>query len=277
MIRIVVSNQRGGVAKTTTAVTLARCFAERKLRTLLIDTDSQGSVATILGLKPEFALHDFLIKQVLFRECVVPAYEGLDVLCSDRKTQAAEDIISGQMLRELHFEQAFGDSGVDREYDAVVIDVAPSLNLFQTCAMLYTKNVLIPVAMETLSVQGASASISSANELNRLFKRQAGITSIGMLPVMVNNRLQMTQTVMAALQDMSSELRVPLLPNIRTDTAVVKAARSRQFLQDYDPKSKALEDYESAAEALLRTVFPGALKQDAGTYQQQPQQATTTA
>lgn len=255
MIRLVVSNQRGGVAKTTTAVTIARCFADRNLRTLLIDTDSQGSVATILGLKPEFTLHDFLIKQVLFSECVVQAYEGLDVLCSDRKTQAAEDIISGQTLRELHFEQAFGDSGVDRAYDAVVIDVAPSLNLFQTCAMLYTKHVLIPVAMETLSVQGASASISSANELNRLFKRQVGISSIGMLPVMVNNRLQMTQTVLTALQDMSQELRVPLLPNIRTDTTVAKAARSRLFLQDYDPKSKALEDYETAVDKLL-TIFP---------------------
>lgn len=251
MIRLVVSNQRGGVAKTTTAVTLARCFADRGMRTLLIDTDSQGSVGTILGLRPEFTLHDFLIRQVLFTECVVEAHKNLHVLCSDRKTQAAEDIISGQTLRELHFEQAFGDSGVDRDYDAVVIDVAPSLNLFQTCAMLYTKNVLIPVAMETLSVQGASASISSANELNRLFKRQSGISSVGMLPVMVNNRLQMTGTVMAALQEMSQELRVPLLPNIRTDTAVVKAARSRQFLQDYDPKSKALEDYEVAADALL--------------------------
>ena len=257
MIRLVVSNQRGGVAKTTTAVTLARCFADRKLRTLLIDTDSQGSVATILGLKPEFTLHDFLIKQVLLTECIVKAHEGLDVLCSDRKTQSAEDIISGQTLRELHFEQVFGDSGADRGYDAVVIDVAPSLTLFQTCAMLYTKTVLIPVAMETLSVQGASASISSANELNRLFKRATGIVSIGMLPVMVNNRLQMTQTVLNALHDMSAELRVPLLPMIRTDTTVAKAARSKQFIRDYDPKSKALEDYETAADVLLTALKSG--------------------
>jgi chromosome partitioning protein len=254
MIRLVVSNQRGGVAKTTTAVTLARCFADRGMRTLLVDTDSQGSVATILGLRPEFTLNDFLIKQVLLTECVVQAHANLDVLCSDRKTQAAEEIISGQTLRELHFEQVFGDSGADRGYDAVVFDVAPSLTLFQTCAMLYTKTVLIPVAMETLSVQGASASLSSANELNRLFKRQIGISSVALLPVMVNNRLQMTQTVLDALEDMSGELRVPLLPAIRTDTAVPKAARARQFLQDYDPKSKALEDYEVAATQLLKML-----------------------
>jgi chromosome partitioning protein len=258
VIRLVVSNQRGGVAKTTTAVTLARCFADRGIRTLLIDTDSQGSISTILGLKPQFTLHDFLIKQMLLKECVVPAHEHIDVLCSDRKTMQAEDIISGQTLREVHFEQVFQETGADRAYDAVVIDVAPSLTLFQTCAMLYTKQVLIPAAMETLSVQGASASISSASELNRLFKRHPGISSIGILPVMVNNRLQMTQTVMNALTDMSTELRVPFLPGIRTDTAVVKAARSKMFLADFDPKSKALEDYEHAAEILLSSLRPAA-------------------
>ncbi len=256
MIRIVVSNQRGGVAKTTTAVNLARCFADRGMRTLLIDTDSQGSVGTILGLRPEFSLFDFLIRQMLLKECVVKAHENLDVLCSDRKTMQAEDIISGQTLREVQFDQVFAETGADREYDAVVLDVAPSLTLFQTCAMLYAKKVLIPVAMETLSVQGASASISSANELNRLFKRQPGIQSVGLLPVMVNNRMQMTQTVMTALEDMSSELGVPLLPMIRTDTAVVKAARSREFLADFDPKSKALEDYEAAANKLLEMLKP---------------------
>ena len=256
MIRLVVSNQRGGVAKTTTAVTLARCFADRGLKTLLVDTDSQGSIGTILGLKPQFTLHDFLIKQMLLAECVVKAHDRIDVLCSDRKTMQAEDIISGQTLREVHFEQVFSETGADREYDAVVIDVAPSLTLFQTCAMLYTKKVLISAAMETLSVQGASASISSAFELNRLFKRQPGISSIGILPVMVNNRLQMTQTVLNALTDMAGELKVPLLPPIRTDTAVVKAARSRQFLADFDPKSKALEDYENAANILLRSLRP---------------------
>jgi chromosome partitioning protein len=254
MIRLVVSNQRGGVAKTTTAVNLARCFADRGLKTLLIDTDSQGSIATILGLRPELSLHDFLIRQVPLPECVVQAHERIDVLCSDRKTMQAEGIISGQMLREVHFEQVFSDSGADSGYGAVVIDVAPSLTLFQTCAMLYAKQVIIPVAMETLSVQGASASISSATELNRLFKRHPGISSAGMLPVMVNNRLQMTQTVLTALEEMSRELHVPLLPMIRTDTAVVKAARSRMFLADFDPKSKALEDYEAATTALLQIL-----------------------
>jgi tetrahydromethanopterin S-methyltransferase subunit B len=55
---------------------------------------------------------------------------------------------------------------------------------------------------------------------------------------------------------MSAELKVPLLPAIRTDTAVVKAARSKMFLADFDPKSKALEDYEKAADILLKSLQP---------------------
>ena len=129
MIKIVVSNQRGGVGKTTTAATLARCFAELGKRVLLIDTDSQGSVSAVLGLKPEYTLYDFLITQIAFKMCVVPAHPRIDVLCSDRRTMEAEDVITSRMGREMAFEQAFIPH--EQEYDTVLIDVAPSLTLFQ--------------------------------------------------------------------------------------------------------------------------------------------------
>src|ERR1051326_5257959 len=86
VIRLVISNQRGGVAKTTTAVILARAFAERGRKVLLIDTDSQGSIRTILGLKPEFHLADFLVRDRAFRECVVEACPNVHVMCSNRDT-----------------------------------------------------------------------------------------------------------------------------------------------------------------------------------------------
>jgi chromosome partitioning protein len=231
---------------------LARCFAEKGLRTLLIDTDSQGSISTILGLKPQYHLYDFLIKQIAFKECIVSAHPLIDVLCSDRKTTEAEDIIAGHTLREITFEQLFAE--YEHGYEAVLIDVAPSITLFQTCAMVYTRKVLIPVGMETLSVQGASASIQAADALNTFFKRTPSIQTIGILPVMVDRRLQMTDAVLNALEEMSAKKAVSLLPLIRTDAAVVKAARSRQFLADFDPRSKALEDYVKAADALLSVL-----------------------
>jgi chromosome partitioning protein len=251
MIRVVVANQRGGVAKTTTTVTLARCFAERGLKTLLIDTDPQSSISSILALKPQFHLFDFLIQEFALRECVVPAHPLIDVLCSSRKTQQAEDIIATQQSRDVMFERALADSGADKEYDAVLIDVAPSFSWFQTCGMIYARHVLTPVAMEPLSVQGAVASISAAMELNQLFKRPEDIRVVGLLPVMVNQRLAMTEPIMESLRRLSAQRNVPLLPAVRTDTTVVKASKDRKFLPEYDPKCKAWEDYRVVADRLL--------------------------
>ena len=143
------------------------------------------------------------------------------------------------------------DSGADKEYDAVLIDVAPSFSWFQTCGMIYARHVLTPVAMEPLSVQGAVASISAAMELNQLFKRPEDIRVVGLLPVMVNQRLAMTEPIMESLRRLSAQRNVPLLPAVRTDTTVVKASKDRKFLPEYDPKCKAWEDYRVVADRLL--------------------------
>lgn len=249
MIKFVVSNQRGGVGKTTTATTLARCFADRGMKTLLIDTDSQGSVQQILGIRPEYVLYDFLIGGIALKTCIVSAHPQIDVLCSDRRTMEAEDVITSRMGREMTFEQAFGPH--DQNYDAVVIDVAPSLNLFQTCAMMYTRNVLIPAAMDSLSAAGAASNFQAMDTINRMFKVEPPIRAIGLLPVIVDRRLQMTDLVLESLEGLSARTSTPVLHAVRTDTAVVKCGRKKEFLADFDPKSKALEDYNKVADQLL--------------------------
>lgn len=243
MIRFVVSNQRGGAGKTTTSITLARCLAEKGMNVLLVDADSQASIGNVLLLKQEFSLYDALVDGVSVKNCVVEAFPGLHVICGDRRTNRAQDLITTQIARELYFEQIF--SSQDDCYDAVIIDTAPSMSLFQTCAMMYAKQVLVPVSMDTLSVQGAMASMQAARSLNDMFKRKPEVSIAGLLPVMVDRRLQMTDVVLNTVEKVSREDGVALLPAIRTDTSVVKAARHKKFLADYDPKSKALEDYRN--------------------------------
>jgi len=249
LIRLTVSNQRGGVGKTTTAITLSRCFADLGKRVLLIDADSQGSIAAILGLKPRLALYDFLVHKRPFADCVVPAGENIHVLCGNRYTVEAEAALSGVTFREFTFETAFSE--VESAFDAVVIDVAPSITLFQTCAMVYTQRILIPVDMDVLSVQGATSTIQAADALTRMLKRGLNVRPLAMLPVKVDRRLGMTDTVLNTLQDIGEKRGVPLLSAIRTDQAIFKASRERQFLADFDPRSKALEDYGAAASEIL--------------------------
>ena len=253
MIRLVISNQRGGVAKTTTAVTLARSFADKGKKVLLIDTDSQGSIRTILGLKPEFHLADFLIRNMAFRHCVVAACENVDVVCSNRDTTEAEVMLSSSPFRELTFERLFSEH--EAGYDVVLIDVAPSITLSQQCAMVYAQQVLVPVGMETLSLQGAVAAVNAAEALNKFFKKGLNVRTVGMLPVMVDRRLALTGMVLDSLKQLSADTGVPILPVIRTDALVPKAARLKKFLADYDPSSKALADYNEAASLLLETLL----------------------
>jgi len=87
-----------------------------------------------------------------------------------------------------------------------------------------------------------------------LYELKKNDSVVGILPVMVDRRLNMTDIVMNTLEELSSRDSVPILPSIRTDTSAVKAGRHRKFLVDFDPKSKALEDYNKAAEELLRML-----------------------
>ena len=250
MIRLVVSNQRGGVAKTTTVTTMAQVFADTGLKVLIIDTDSQGSVASILNLKPENYLYNFLVNNQAFRDCIVEAAPNVHVMCSNRRTVEAEAVFMGVTGREMAFDNVFPLE--DRDYDVVLLDVAPSITLLQTCSMVYAKAILIPVAMDALSLQGAMASIQTAASLNKLFRLNVKVA--GILPVMVNRRLRMTDMIMNSLEELAQTHSIPLLPPIRTDTAVNQAAKARTFLSNFDPKSKALEDYTEAARQLLRDL-----------------------
>jgi len=251
MIRLVISNQKGGVAKTTSSICLARAFAERGKRVLLVDTDAQGSIQIALVLKPNYHLYHLLIDKLALKECVTAAHPNIDVICSNKQTNHAEDMIASQAFREFVFEHVIGQQ--DRGYDVVLVDVPPSISLFQTCALVYTRRALIPVTMDSLSIQGAIASVHGAEALNALFQRTPLIEAVGILPVMVDRRLAVTEMILATLKEFCERRKLPLLPAIRTDTTVVKAGRTRQFVADFDPRAKSVEDYNRVADILLET------------------------
>ncbi len=247
MIRLVVANQKGGVAKTTTSLSLARCFADRGLKVLLIDIDPQGSVGASLGLKATNYLYHFAISNYRFRDCVVSAHPNIEVICSNRETQDVEGILTPRTGRELIFQALLGP--IESSYDAVVIDCPPAISLLQSCALMYAQQLLIPLTMDPLSLQGAYAAIQTTATLNRLFK--ASIRPVAILPVQVDRRLQMTEVILESLQSMANEYAIPVLPAVRTDSTVPKSTRARQFLADYDAKCKAAEDYRAVSDQLL--------------------------
>lgn len=263
-IKLTILNQRGGVGKTTTALNLARYYADSGRKTLLVDADPQGSINTILNLKPEHHLAAFLIEKLALSACTVPAAENLDVLCGSRDTANAETKMLSEFARERLFEGLFGL--YDEEYEVIIIDVAPSVSLMQACAAVYTQNVLIPVDAEIVSLSGAGACLSFIDVLSKAIR--SPIRPIGILPTKVDKRLGMTQIIGTHLEKLAQRYNVPILPGVRVDSAVGKAAREKKFLANYDKKSKAYEDYCAVAEALIRIFEGGPVTTDAETVAQ---------
>jgi chromosome partitioning protein len=248
MIKIMIGNQKGGVAKTTTAITLARCFADRGLRTLLIDSDPQGSIAVTLRLKPEAYLADFILNRLRLPDCVTQVAPNMDVLCGNRETTAMEQRIFTMYGREHVFQNAFGM--YEPNYDVILVDVAPSISLLQACSMVFCQNILIPITMDTLSVSGAGATLFSARTIGESVRTP--IKAMALLPTVVNRRHGLTDIVMKMIAQMGDSNGIPVLNQIRTDTAIGKAARAHRMLVDVDPKAKALEDYQETAAAILK-------------------------
>ena len=247
MIKLMIGNQKGGVGKTTSAITLARCFADRGLKTLLIDSDPQGSIAVTLRLKPQNYIADFILSQLRLPDCVTTVAERLDVLCGNRETTTMEQRIFTMYGRELVFQKAF--ELYEDTYDAIVVDVAPSISLLQACSMVFCQNVVIPISMDTLSVSGAGATIFSAQTIGDSVR--VPIRSVGLLPTIVNKRFGLTDIVMKMMGQLSETYKIPILPAIRTDQVIGKATRAHKMVADLDPASKALEDYHAAASQLL--------------------------
>jgi len=250
MIRLAISNQRGGIGKTSTALALARCFADSGQKTLLIDTDTQGSIYITFDLADRARgwLHQLMLEGISVAEVATPLVDNLDVICSDRRTARVESELNTLPAREMIFNSRLAGSN----YDVVILDTAPAISNLHTCALAYARNVLCPVGMDTLSIEGVSSSLQTIRLLNQW--QGMNCRCVGFLPTQVDRRYSVTNVILDGLKRESQENNVPILHAIRTDQAINKASTAGQFLHDFDPKSKALEDYRTAYQELLNIL-----------------------
>ena len=192
---LTITNQKGGVGKTTTCVNLAASLAITKKRVLLIDMDPQGNATMGSGVDKhtlEGSVYELLTDQasaVEARICNCPA--GYDLIGSNGDLTAAEVELLQMPRREFRLKMAL--QPIIEEYDYVLIDNPPSLNLLTVNALAASGGVIIPMQCEYYALEGISALVGTINKINQRLNPELKIE--GILRTMFDPRMSLTKDV----------------------------------------------------------------------------------
>lgn len=229
-------NQKGGVGKTTTAVTLASGLARNGYHVLLIDLDTQGNVADSLGLPHRDDLRRLLspdLRTPIDQVITSTGLERLDVIRSDKSTTALKQTLAGVTLREY----ILSDVLESADCDVILLDCAPSADLLHFAALVAADYLLIPTRLEKLAVNGVRDALQTLAALKRISHcRVAGILPTFYERVTLESHEQLIHLV--------KTFGKLVLPPIPQDTQCRVATRYGKTLWEYAPNAKALNGYE---------------------------------
>ena len=190
---VAISNQKGGVGKTTTAVNLCASLAVAEKRTLLVDLDPQGNASSGVGVATrEKTSYEFMLGSTEARSCVQHTPIGfLDILPADRRLAGAEIELVGQEDRERFLKNAL--AAVQDQYEYIVIDTPPSLGLLTLNALTAADSVLIPIQCEYYALEGLSQLLSTVQLVQRGLNPNLRLE--GVLLTMYDRRLNLSNQV----------------------------------------------------------------------------------
>lgn len=247
---IAVSNQKGGVGKTTTAVNLTASLAAGTKRVLLIDLDPQGNAAMACGVdknEVELTSCDLLLEDAPISEVIINNEEiGFAVIAGNADLTAAEV----ELMNATHKERRLADAllPVKNDYDYILIDCPPSLNMLTLNAMVAADSVLIPMQCEYYALEGLTALMGTIRNIQETVNPKLHLE--GILRTMFDNRSRLTQDVSAQLieyfGDKVFETRIPR--NIR----LAEAPSHGVPVLKYDKNSRGAIAYLQLAIELLK-------------------------
>ena len=256
-IIITVANQKGGVGKTTTTMNLGVALAKSGKRVLLVDGDPQANLTSYLGVTPGIApfesLHTldeiYLAKRPVKADgkslYITKTPAGVDLIASDKALAGVEYYLFTKADRESVLARFF--ALIYEDYDFVIIDTPPSLNLLTLNALVASDHVLIPVQPEFFSLEGIVKIRESIEEVRTRWNPK--LTIIGVLPTQVTHRRKLTQEVIKTLQEELGEILFKA--GIHDAAAVAESSGHAQSVIEYDRSSRGAQDYLTAAEELL--------------------------
>jgi len=241
---IAVFNHKGGTAKTTTAVSVSAGLADSGQRVLLVDTDSQGNVATSLHLKSERSLYHVIVMGLEYTDAIVTARPNLDVLTANETLAAAELYLSGRKNRDRVLTERLGAARA--AYDFIIVDCSPSLNLLNQNALVMSDEVLCPVACDNLSLVGVRQVLRTLRHVNQFLRHPVELW--GVLPTLYDGRARVCREAHETLQE---HFGARCLDPVRHAAKVKEAPSLGKTLFEYAPGSPAMIDYMAVVHKLI--------------------------
>jgi len=240
--KIVISNSKGGVGKTTTAVNLGAGLAMRGERVLLLDLDTQGHVARALGVTPSSSLYEVLDQNLPPRQAIIPARHNLDLLAGGRLLARAKKTIASLPYGGEHIlsEKLSDLNG----YDYVILDTAPSWDVLNVNALFFAQEVLLPISMEALAVYGMADFLESVQGVRRY---NPTLRLRYVLPTFFDMRVRKSSEILQQLVDHFQRM---VLPPIRYNVDLSECPAHGKTIFEYAARSRGSKDYARLVERI---------------------------
>ncbi|MGX7358781.1 sporulation initiation inhibitor Soj [Dolosigranulum pigrum] len=246
---IAITNQKGGVGKTTTSVNLGASLAYLGKKILLIDMDAQGNATSGVGVRKgevDQDIYDVLINEVPLSEVIVDSSRAnMQIAPATIQLAGAEVELTSVMARETRLKRAVEE--VKDDYDYIIIDCPPSLGHLTINAFTASHSLIIPVQCEYYALEGLSQLLNTVRLVQKHFNPDLNI--LGVLLTMLDGRTNLGSEVVEEVKKYFREkVHKTIIPrNIRLS----EAPSYGKSIIDYDLKSKGAEVYLALAEEVM--------------------------
>ncbi len=249
---ITITNQKGGVGKTTISSALVCGLHQRGARVLGVDTDPQGNLGFTLGLDPDNikTLYDVFTGACTMEQAISHTEFG-DVVPSDIMLSSFDVMFTAQH-REFLLSQYL--AAVTSQYDFIIIDTPPSLNILTINAYVASTGLIIPMESEILSLVGVSQILETVEAVRASFNPHLRV--LGILMNRFDSRTKLSREVLEMAEEVATQMDSHVFPvHIRRGVDVARAPAYGQSVLSYRPNSKPAVDLDSFVDIIAGDQF----------------------